>query len=181
MIAEADGSEEEAATGQMLLREALSAGAEEVLTPSRPEEVAALWRWRDGIGIAADAYLGGKVSEDVCVPVERLAEVIAATHEAAADAQLEACCWGHAGDGNVHSSFLFDGGDAPRACGPRRPRSASSTRRSRSAARSPASTGSGSSSRRSCPAAVARGRRRAPRVKRLFDPKNLLNPGKKVA
>ena len=112
VIAEADGSEEEAATGQMLLREALSAGAAEVLTPSRPEEVAALWRWRDGIGIAADAYLGGKVSEDVCVPVERLAEIIAATHEAAADAQLEACCWGHAGDGNVHSSFLFDGGDA---------------------------------------------------------------------
>ena len=50
VIAEADGSEEEAATGQMLLREALSAGAEEVLTPSRPEEVAALWRWRDGHG-----------------------------------------------------------------------------------------------------------------------------------
>ena len=83
VIAEADGSEEEAATGQMLLREALSAGAEEVLTPSRPEEVAALWRWRDGMGIAADSYLGGKVSEDVCVPVDRLAEVVAATHEAA--------------------------------------------------------------------------------------------------
>ena len=182
VIAEADGNEEEAATGQMLLREALSAGAEEVLTPSRPEEVAALWRWRDGIGIAADAYLGGKVSEDVCVPVERLAEVIAATHEAAADAQLEACCWGHAGDGNVHSSFLFDGGDAAASV-----RAAAAAERVFDAAVSLGGTVTGEHgiglvksaqlSKQLSPAAADVHRA----VKRLFDPKNLLNPGKKVA
>ena len=182
VVAEADGSEEEAATGQALLREALSAGAEEVLTPSRTEEVAALWRWRDGMGIAADSHRGGKVSEDVGVPVERLAEVIAATHEAAADNQLEACCWGHAGDGNVHSSFLFDGGDAAAGL-----RAAAAAERVFEAAISLGGTVTGEHgvglvkspqlARQLSPAEVELHRA----VKRLFDPKDLLNRGKKVA
>ena len=182
VIAEADGSEEEAATGQMLLREALSAGAEEVLTPSRPDEVAALWRWRDGMGIAADSYLGGKVSEDVCVPVDRLAEVIAATHEAAAEAQLEACCWGHAGDGNVHSSFLFDRTDTEAGA-----RAAAAAERVFDAAISLGGSITGEHGvglvksaqlgKQLSPAAAEVHRA----VKQLFDPKNLLNRGKKVA
>ena len=182
VIAEADGSEDEAATGQMLLREALSAGAEEVLTPSRPEEVAALWRWRDGMGIAADSYLGGKVSEDVCVPVDRLAEVVAATHDAAAETQLEACCWGHAGDGNVHSSFLFDGGDAAAGL-----RAAAAAERVFDTALSLGGSVTGehgvglvkSPQLRKQLSPAAADVHRA--VKQLFDPKDLLNRGKKVA
>ena len=182
VIAEADGSEQEAATGQALLREALSQGAQEVLAPSRPEDVAALWRWRDGIGIAADAYLGGKVSEDVCVPVDRLAEVVAATHEAAADGRVEACCWGHAGDGNVHSSFLFDGGDAAAGL-----RATAAAERVFDAAVSLGGSISGEHGvglvkspqlrKQLSPAAVDIHRE----IKRLFDPKDLLNRGKKVA
>ena len=182
VVAEADGSEQEAATGQALLREALSQGAQEVLAPSRPEDVAALWRWRDGIGLAADAYLGGKVSEDVCVPVDRLAEVVAATHEAAADGQVEACCWGHAGDGNVHSSFLFDGGDAAAGL-----RATAAAERVFDAAVSLGGSISGEHGvglvkspqlrKQLSPAAVEIHRA----VKRLFDPKDLLNRGKKVA
>lgn len=182
VIAEADGGEEEAEAGQVLLREALSEGAQEVLAPSRPEEVAALWRWRDGMGIAADSHRGGKVSEDVCVPVDRLAEVIAATHEAAADSGLEACCWGHAGDGNVHSSFLFDAGDAAAGL-----RAAAAAERVFDAALALGGSISGEHGvglvkspqlrKQLSPAAV--GIHRA--VKQLFDPKNLLNRGKKVA
>lgn len=182
VIAEADGSEEEAAAGQMLLREALSEDAQAVLAPSRPEEVAALWRWRDGMGIAADAYLGGKVSEDVCVPVDRLAEVIAATHEAAADGELEACCWGHAGDGNVHSSFLFDLGDVAAGL-----RAAVAAERVFDATLTLGGSISGEHGvglvksaqlrKQLSPAAVEIHRA----VKQLFDPKGLLNRGKKVA
>lgn len=182
VIAEADGSKEEAAAGQELLRDALSEGAGEVLTPTRADEVAALWRWRDGMGIAADSYLGGKVSEDVCVPVDRLAEVIAATHEAAAEAQLEACCWGHAGDGNVHSSFLFAAGDATASR-----RAAAAAERVFDAAISLGGSVSGEHGiglvkagqlrKQLSPAALDVHRA----IKQLFDPKNLLNRGKKVA
>ncbi|MGZ4358921.1 MAG: FAD-binding oxidoreductase [Gaiellaceae bacterium] len=181
VIAEADGSEEEAAAGQELLREALSEGAQEVLAPTRAHEVAELWRWRDGIGIVATTYRGGKASEDVCVPSDRLAEIIAATHEAAASVQLEACCWGHAGDGNVHSTFLFDGGDSD------------ASRRAHEAAEEVFDAAlrlGGSVSGEHGIGLVKTGqlcKQLSPDVlelhcglKRLFDPKGLLNPGKKM-
>ena len=117
------------------------------------------------------------------MPVERLAEVIAATHEAAAEAQLEACCWGHAGDGNVHSSFLFDGGDAAASL-----RAAAAAERVFDAAVSLGRHGHRRARDRArqvgaaVQAAVARRRSTCTaRSSALFDPKNLLNRGKKVA
>lgn len=118
----------------------------------------------------------------MCVPVDSLAEVIDATHEAAAAGQLEACCWGHAGDGNVHSSFLFDRGDAAAA-----ERAAAAAERVFETAIALGGTVSGEHGvglvkspqlrRQLTPAAVEIHRA----VKQLFDPKNLLNRGKKVA
>ena len=55
---------------------------------------------------------GAKLSEDIAVPVDRLAEAIAETLAIGARHGLEACSWGHAGDGNVHATFLLDPGDA---------------------------------------------------------------------
>ena len=46
-----------------------------------PGEVEALWRWRDGVSLAVSARRGGKLSEDVVVPLDRLAEAIAETVE----------------------------------------------------------------------------------------------------
>lgn len=181
VIAEADGSEAEAAAGQALLREALSEGAAEVFAPTAPEDVSAIWRWRDGLGLVADAYRGGKVSEDVCVPVERLAEIVAATHDAAAEVRLEACCWGHAGDGNVHSTFMFVAGDADAA---RRATAAAERVFAAATAWGGSITGEHGVGtvkvphlpKQFSPSVLELQRE----VKRLFDPKNLLNPGKKT-
>jgi FAD/FMN-containing dehydrogenase len=90
------------------LVEALSPGALALQRPP-PDE---LWRWRDGVSFAVTGVLGRKVSEDVAVPVDRLQEMIRATIEIGSRHGLEACSWGHAGDGNVHSSFLFAPGAA---------------------------------------------------------------------
>ena len=49
---------------------------------------------------------GGKISEDIVVPLDRLAEAIDGTVEIGRRNDLDACSWGHAGDGNVHASFL---------------------------------------------------------------------------
>jgi glycolate oxidase subunit GlcD len=111
VIAEADGTPAEAELGRAALREVLAAGAVDLEEPVERGEIAALWRWRDGVGFAAAAALGAKVSEDIVVPIDHLAEAIEATAEIGARHEVRPCSWGHAGDGNLHSTFLFSPDD----------------------------------------------------------------------
>jgi glycolate oxidase subunit GlcD len=108
VIAEADGSAAETAAVASELRETLAEGALALHAPQAPADVAALWRWREGVAIAVTAQRGGKMSEDVAVPLDRLADAIEATLEIGERHALQACSWGHAGDGNVHATFLLD-------------------------------------------------------------------------
>jgi glycolate oxidase subunit GlcD len=112
VITEADGTRAEAIEGRTELVDALAEGAISVHAPERAEDVERLWRWRDGVSIAVTAVRGGKVSEDVAVPVDALERAILETVEIGRRHGLDACSWGHAGDGNLHSSFLLDPGDA---------------------------------------------------------------------
>ena len=68
----------------------------------------ALWRWRDGLNGVLAGIRGGKVSEDICVPPERLEEAIECVYAIGEELSLECCAWGHAGDGIVHGTFLAD-------------------------------------------------------------------------
>jgi len=74
----------------------------------RPDDEAALWRWRDGFNGAVTAARGAKVSEDVSFPPERLREGLERFEEIAAAHGLRSCAWGHGGDGNVHATVLVD-------------------------------------------------------------------------
>ena len=122
VLAEADGRAAEAAAMADELAEVLAEEALDVFRFDDADQIAALWRWRDGVSIAVTALLGGKLSEDVVVPIDRLAEAVEGTLEIGARHGLDACSWGHAGDGNLHSSFMLDRGDtaaierAARAC-----------------------------------------------------------------
>ena len=111
VIAEADGSELEARAAAVELREALAPGATDVWTPTDLRQVRALWRWREGMPNAVAAQHGGKMSGDIAVPVDRLAEAIERTLAIGEAHGLAACSWGHAGDGNLHSTFMVDSGD----------------------------------------------------------------------
>lgn len=104
VLAEVDGPREEAARQARELRETLAAQALHVEQPA----LADLWRWRDGVSGAVAAQRGGKVSEDIFVPVARLADAVDAIHAIGEELRMPACTWGHAGDGNIHASLLVD-------------------------------------------------------------------------
>jgi glycolate oxidase subunit GlcD len=106
VVAEVDGSREEAKRAAAELTDALGEEALAVRAASEPADATALWRWREGVAFAVAAVRGGKVAEDVVVPLDRLAEIVDGTVEIGRRHGLEAVSWGHAGDGNVHSNFL---------------------------------------------------------------------------
>jgi FAD/FMN-containing dehydrogenase len=180
VITEADGDSAEAARAVQELHAALEADAVRISTPESRAEIATLWRWRDGVSLAVAARRGGKVSEDIVVPVDRLAEAIEGTLIIGRAFGLSACSWGHAGDGNLHSTFLVD------------TTSEDELRRAHAAAREldelaiglggsmSGEHGVGWLKRGRLALQLDEGRMRLHReIKQLFDPKGLLNPGKK--
>ncbi len=107
VMTEADGAPPEARRVAAELREALEEDAVAVHAPEEPSDVAALWRWRAGVAFAILAQRGGAFSEDIAVPLDRLRDVARETLAIGARHDVPALSFGHAGDGNIHSTFLF--------------------------------------------------------------------------
>jgi glycolate oxidase subunit GlcD len=105
LLIELDGTRAEAERERDAVVE-LVAGA--ALSIAEPDDEQALWRWRDGFNGVVTGVRGGKVSEDVSFPVERLAEGLNGFAEIAARHGMRSCAWGHGGDGNVHATVLVD-------------------------------------------------------------------------
>jgi glycolate oxidase subunit GlcD len=107
VLAEVDGEQQAAIAARGELIEALS-DATSTYAPQATEQIRALWRWRAGVPYAVQAPRGGKLSEDIVVPLDRLDEAIRGTLEIGERHALKACSWGHAGDGNLHSTMLVN-------------------------------------------------------------------------
>jgi FAD/FMN-containing dehydrogenase len=123
----------------------------------------------------------GKVNEDVVVPRDRVAELVARVRGIGADHAVPVVNFGHLGDGNLHATFLID----PRLSGDRaRGDAAASALFDTVLHMGGALTGEhgvGSTKlahveRQLGPGTVALMRR----IKSSLDPRGLLNPGKKV-
>ncbi|MDP3031527.1 MAG: FAD-linked oxidase C-terminal domain-containing protein [Rhodocyclaceae bacterium] len=84
----------------------------------RPEERSRLWQARHDAYYACLGLQPGarSLTTDVCVPISRLAECIAASLDDLAQTGLTAPLLGHVGDGNFHMLLLVNPGD-PAAMG----------------------------------------------------------------
>jgi glycolate oxidase subunit GlcD len=111
VVTEADGAAAEARRVAAELADALGEDAVAVHAPAEPAEVASLWRWRGGVAFAILAQRGGAFSEDVAVPLDRLRDVAHGTLAIGERHDVRALSFGHAGDGNIHSTFLFSPDD----------------------------------------------------------------------
>jgi len=182
VLAEADGFPEEVARVVDDLEEVMSHGSVgDVARITERKDISSVWNWRDGVSIAVTAQRGGKISEDVVVPGELLAEAIEETVRIGERHGLEACSWGHAGDGNLHSTFLVDLNDPDQMA--RGARAAAEIFEMAIRMGGSISGEHGIGNLKTAYLEKALGKtavRIQTEIKRVFDPRNLLNPGKKV-
>lgn len=59
----------------------------------------------------AHEQLGAELVEDICVPRAKLAQLLRGVVQIGLDHDVLVTCAGHAGDGNMHPSVVFDPGD----------------------------------------------------------------------
>jgi glycolate dehydrogenase FAD-linked subunit len=179
LIVEVDGSREEALRQAGAVREALLAAA---IAIEEPDDPAALWRWRDGFNGVVSGVRGAKVSEDVALPLDRLEDALERFAQIAARHNLTSCAWGHGGEGNVHATVLVDPAaerelEAARAVGEELFATVAALDGTIAAEHGVGALKSGL-----LPASWdERAVELHEQIKRAFDPKGLLNPGKKLA
>ncbi|HKC21818.1 MAG TPA: FAD-linked oxidase C-terminal domain-containing protein [Gaiellaceae bacterium] len=181
VLAEADGSQDEATRIRGELLDVLGEDALTLYAPETPQEISALWHWRDGLALVVDAQRGGKASEDIAVPLDRLGEAIEASLEAGKRVGIPAASWGHAGDGNLHTTFLLAGDDERELALAPQLSEALFDIALRLGGTISGEHGVGFVKRNWLERQLGpRGFELHTAVKRAFDPQNLLNPGKKA-
>lgn len=115
LLVECDGHEagaverDAAALGEVLL----AAGAADVLLADSPAREKELWAVRKAIGEAVRA-LGPYVECDTSVPPSRVPELLAGVRAVAERHGVRQIAYGHAGDGNIHVNVLCGDGDRER-------------------------------------------------------------------
>lgn len=181
VLAEADGAAPEAEALALGLEESLAERTVHLAVLRSPAAQRELWRWRSGVSFAVAARRGGKMSEDIAVPFDRLEEALALGEEAGRQVGLSTCSWGHAGDGNLHTTFLIDASSPEEVA---RAAQAAELLFAGTIALGGTVTGEhglGLLKQAQLPRQLGIGEIRLQRaVKAAFDPRNLFNPGKKV-
>jgi len=69
----------------------------------------AIWDVRRGISPGSYRLRPDKVAEDLAVPRGKAAELVESAHRISEEYGLPVLCYGHLGDGNIHVSVMFDG------------------------------------------------------------------------
>ena len=119
LLIEVDGRTDEAVQGELELVVQLlrAAGAQSVEIASQPEDVERLWHARRALSPAFADAAPDVLFQDVCVPPAAITEALRRIQAVAERHRLSIPVFGHAGDGNLHPSVLYDasGGESERA------------------------------------------------------------------
>jgi glycolate oxidase len=81
-------------------------GALDVLAATEPAERRAVWEARRLISPSLKEAWRIKVNEDICVPRGKIVEMLARVDRVSAETGIATAVFGHAGDGNLHVNLL---------------------------------------------------------------------------
>lgn len=93
-------------------RAASTEGLLSLKSANSADEIQALWATRKALSPALRNIAPKKINEDVVVPVSRIPELIARLEALASEHAITIVNFGHAGNGNIHVNLLVDPDDA---------------------------------------------------------------------
>jgi len=110
LIIEADGGDEETVAREMetISRVCYESGASEVRVARTEAEQNDLWRGRRSVSASLARRRPNKLGEDISVPRAAIPEAIRRIKAVSQKYDLPIVVFGHAGDGNLHPNILFD-------------------------------------------------------------------------
>ncbi len=96
---------------QSIMEAAQDDGLLDITVARNAEETAALWQTRKALSPALRTIAPKKINEDVVVPVSRMAELIGGLEQLAQRHAITIVNFGHAGNGNIHVNLLVNPDD----------------------------------------------------------------------
>jgi len=109
LLIETDGKKEVAAREIRDLSDlCLAQGAIEVKMAEAKEEAESLWKARKAISPALFHYGPDKINEDIVVPRSKIPNMVRKIDELRESTGLTMASFGHAGDGNIHFNIMLD-------------------------------------------------------------------------
>lgn len=96
---------------EAVLAAANGEGCLECVQARNEAEVAQLWMVRKALSPALRTVAPKKINEDVVVPVSRIPDLLAGIEQLAAAYAIRVVNFGHAGNGNIHVNLLVDPND----------------------------------------------------------------------
>ncbi|MDW7771544.1 MAG: FAD-linked oxidase C-terminal domain-containing protein [Desulfobulbaceae bacterium] len=179
LLIEIDGSKPEVLREQQKLAHYLDAGGIAYQYTDEESRRSSLWEARRSISPASYSLRPDKISEDVVVPRSKIPDLVRFCEQTAKALDLTILTFGHAGDGNIHVNIMIDNSDACESANGRKARKklfefVVAAGGSLSGEHGVGITKSEFISLEIDPAALVV----MQKIKHLFDPNNILNPGK---
>lgn len=83
-------------------------GATDILRADTEEEAEAVWQLRREFSYSLKATGMTKLNEDIVIPRSRLVELVEFCEAMHRETGLDIACFGHSGDGNIHTNIMVD-------------------------------------------------------------------------
>jgi len=180
LILELDGAEDQVEKeAEQIKGFCYRAGAIEVLVAADQAEAQKLWEARKALSPVLYKIAPNKINEDIVVPISKIPRMVEITREIQKESGLTVVSFGHAGDGNIHCNIMYDKQDMDQA---RRAEKAVDDLFKATLALGGTITGEhgvGITKMKYLPREIGSIELEIMKgIKKVFDPDNILNPGK---
>jgi glycolate oxidase len=108
LLIEVDGQDADAQLEQLGNALSEAAGTIDLVVAQDSAQRARLWAARKSLSYATRKLATHKIAEDIVVPRSCISALLARVDELAAREKVRHLTYGHAGDGNLHVNFLWD-------------------------------------------------------------------------